>query len=312
MTSLVTGASGFIGSHLVDYLLARGDEVVVLQRTEIAWPHPRVHARRGDILDGDFVASTIREYSPAEIYHLSAQSLPSVSWQHPHRTVEVNVCGTINVLEAARLAKLSSAIVVASSSAIYADSDTGLPITEENACDPSTPYGISKLAADDFARLYAARYAMRVMRARPFFLIGAGKTGDVCSDWSRNIVALERGEEAALRVGNVEFVRDFLHVVDGVEALAIIAARGSAGTAYNVSSGSGWHGKALLETLTSFAHAPVSVTVEPSKVRPLDERVKVGANDRLKGLGWLPRRSVEQALRETVEYWRAQGCRPSS
>lgn len=305
MISLVTGASGFIGSHLVDALVARGDSVVALQRGA-ASARDGVLAVEGNILDRDLLARIVRENAPEQIFHLAAQSLPQVSWADPWATHGINVGGTINLLDAVRAAGISPAIVVASSSAIYAQSVDGAPIREDDPCRPASPYGVSKLAADHIGRLYAERHGLRVMLARPFFLIGPRKTGDVCSDWARNIVAIERGRADDLSVGKLESIRDFLHVGDGVDGLIAIAKQGAAGAAYNVCSGRGWQLQQILEHLIGLSGAAVAVRQDPARLRALDERIKVGNPARLVALGWKEARGVEAALTEIVEYWRRQ------
>jgi GDP-4-dehydro-6-deoxy-D-mannose reductase len=312
MRVFVTGASGFIGSHLLDYLLARGDTVCALRRNHghLAGPpteaaaSERLRWAEGDVLDRPLLSRLVSENAPQEIYHLAAQSFPHVSWKQPWLTHQVNVEGTLNILEAARAAANQPAVVVVSSSSIYSQRADGAPIREDDPCQPASPYGVSKLAADHLARLYAARYGMRVLCARPFFLIGPGKTGDVASDWARNVVAVERGAARELAVGNLDIVRDFLHVADGVEGLALIADKGTPGEAYNVSSGEGLSLAELLKTITSLGRVEIEVRVDPAKFRQLDERVKVGDSAKLQSLGWRARRSVAEALHDILEYWR--------
>ena len=307
MKAFLTGASGFIGSHLVDHLLARGDSVITLQRKPAA-SRTGLRTIEGDVLDSELLKRVIAENKPNEIYHLAAQSLPNVSWEQPALTHRINVDGTLNVLEAVRAANYSPAIVFASSSSIYAASD--LPICEDDLCRPSSPYGISKLAADHLCRLYVARHGLRVMCARPFFLIGARKTGDVCSDWARQIAARERPAEAgttnnSLAVGNLEIVRDFLHIEDGIAGLMTIAGKGDAGQAYNISSGRGWNLADVLKIFLGIAKTEIEVRVDPTKIRPVDERVKIGDNAKLKSLGWQPARKLDDALVEVLNFWRA-------
>lgn len=305
MVSLVTGASGFIGSHLVDALLAAGDTVVTLQRSPAA-PRERLLAIAGDVTDRPLLERIVGEHAPQRIFHLAAQSLPRVSWEDPRGTHDINVGGTLNLLDAVRAAKASPAIVIASSSSIYAQSTDGRPIAEDDPCRPASPYGVSKLAADHLGRLYAEAHGLRVTLARPFFLIGPRKVGDVCSDWARNIVAIERGRAAELSVGNVEVIRDFLHVADGIDAFLAIAAGGRPGEAYNICSGRGHALAEVLALLRGMACTQIPVREDPARRRALDERIKVGDPARLQALGWKERRGVEGALRDILAHWRAQ------
>lgn len=146
-----------------------------------------------------------------------------MSWEDPAGTFRANVDGTLNLLEAVRAAKLSSTIVVAGSSSIYRPRTDGKPFREEDPAGPSSPYAVSKLTEEDLAKVYGAKHSMRILAVRPFFLIGPRKRGDVCSDFARGIVAVERGEADALATGNTNVVRDFLDVRDGVRALTTVA-----------------------------------------------------------------------------------------
>jgi GDP-4-dehydro-6-deoxy-D-mannose reductase len=303
MTSLVIGAQGFIGSHLVDFLLARGDHVVAAGRSS---PPVRegVLNRRLDILDAQSVQSLLAECQPDEVYHLAAQSFPTVSWEDPKATFRVNVDGTLNVLDALRDTQKPARMVFASSSSIYAQHPEEQPIREDGPLLPSSPYGVSKLAAEQLVRLYALRDGLPAVIVRPFFLIGPRKIGDVCSDWARSIAEVERGMRAELSVGNLDVVRDFLPVEDGVRGLALAAERGRSGESYNISSGRGVNLREVLGLFAASAGCAVPVRIDPNLLRPVDERVKIGDNSRLRALGWTPSDGVGDAIKRTLEYWR--------
>lgn len=304
MTSLVIGAQGFIGSHLVDFLLARGDCVIATGRSEAALREGALN-RRLDVLDAAAVQSLVEEFQPDEVYHLAAQSLPKLSWDDPKPTFRVNVDGTLNVLNSIRDAQKHVRLVFASSSSIYAQDPDGNPIKEDGPLLPSSPYGVSKLAAEQLVRLYALRDGLQAVIVRPFFLIGPRKTGDVCSDWARSIAEIERGACAELKVGNLDVLRDFLPVEDGVRAMALAAEKGRSGEAYNIASGRGWNLHEVLEMFAASALCPVPVRVDPSLLRPVDERVKIGDNTRLRKLGWAASGEVSGAIHRTLEYWRS-------
>lgn len=292
MTCLVTGAGGFIGSWLVEHLRDEGATVAAFGHAEL------------DVLDPAAIHRVLGDVRPVTIYHLAAQSLPGVSWANPAATFRVNVEGTLNLMDAVRVTCPGATVVVACSSSEYAWSER--PIREEDPMDPRSPYAASKLAVDHLARLYCARYAMKIVVARPFFLIGPRKTGDVSSDLARRMVAIERGQQAELIVGRLDVVRDFLDIRDGVAALALLGERGRAGEAYNISSGRPTRIAELVEIFKRHLRVTAREYVDPSLVRPLDEPVKVGDNSKLRTLGWAPRHTLAETVLAILEYWRCK------
>lgn len=301
MKCLVTGASGFVGSHLLDSLLERGASVVALSR------HVRTGAKwiECDLLDHAALARAVEQVRPGVIFHLGAQSLPGVSWDGPAQTFRTNVEGTLNLLDAARLTGVDAKLVIACSSAEYALAEDGTPIREDYPLQPSSPYGVSKLAVDHLARLYGKRHRLRIVRARPFFWIGPRKTGDFCSDVARRIVAAERSANPVVKVGALDAVRDFLDVRDGVRALLCLAERGQPGEAYNICSGHGHKLREILDQFNALARVRVTEETDPALLRPLDERVRIGDPSKLKALGWRPEIAIADSLRAILDYWRS-------
>jgi GDP-4-dehydro-6-deoxy-D-mannose reductase len=309
MKCLVTGASGFVGSYLVEFLTEEGHQVTALGRvrtpalTNVRSTFTFVEA---DLLDRKSIGCLIDSACPELVFHLAAQSYPNVSWKKPAQTFEVNVLGTIFLFEEFLTRKLNPTIVVVCSSSEYAPSRDGQPITEQDELVPSSPYAVSKLAQDHLGRLYHEFHGLRVIRCRPFFLIGPRKTGDVASDFARGIVAIERGRQEDLPVGNLDVVRDLLDVRDGVEAFWLLSQRGRAGDVYNVCSGRGHSLRDILSVYKHLANVEVRERLDPGRIRPIEEMVKVGDSAKLNALGWFPRRPVSQILKDILEYWRGQ------
>ncbi len=307
---LITGCGGFIGSHLAERLLAEGWSVYGTARRgrrNLEHLRDRLEVRECDILDGARLEALVAEARPDVVFHLAAQSAVPASWREPELTFRVNVFGTLHLLEALRRAAPGATAVAVTSSAIYGlTHDDELPIKESREPRPSSPYGVSKTAADMLARLYGQAHGLRIVRARPFFVTGPRKLGDVCSDFCRSAVEIENGQRQSLEVGNLEAVRDFVDVRDAVEALRLLAEKGQPGEAYNICSGTGTRVSDLLSMVIDAARAPVPVHRDPERYRPLDDPVTVGDRSRLSALGWQPRQRMEQTVADTLEFWRRQ------
>jgi len=305
---LITGCGGFIGSHLAERLLKDGWSVCGTVRrrpSSLDRMDGRLTVVECDIVDPLRVEHAVREAEPEVVFHLAAQSSPSASWQQPETTFRVNVFGTLYLLQAMLAVCPGATLVAVTSSAIYgASGDT--PIKEHGRFRPSSPYGVSKAAADMLAELFGRTYGLRVIRARPFFVSGPGKLGDVCSDFCRGVIEIENRQRPSLAVGNLEAVRDFLDVRDAVEALLLLAEKGQPGEAYNVCSGTGTSVSDLLQTVIAAAGVRAEIFRDPELCRPLDDPVTVGDRSLLTALGWQPRATIAEMVRDTLEFWRRE------
>ncbi len=310
--SLITGAAGFLGSHLAEALVARGEMVVGTAHRDtrnVAHILDRLTLLPCDLLNRPAIEAAVAEARPRTVYHLAAQSLPVRSWRAPASTFRVNVQGTLHLLDAVRRLAPEATVIVAGSSAEYGHvPPEELPIAENRSLLPASPYGISKVAADLLAHLYWRAYGVRTVRLRPFFVIGPRKTGDVTSDVARGIVAVEKGERVSLKVGNLEAVRDFLYVADAVAGCQLLAEKATAGEAYNLCRGAGHRVFDLVEVMRRLARRPVVVESDVTRLRPLDEPVVIGDNARLRALGWEPQVPISEGLGLILDYWREAGA----
>jgi GDP-4-dehydro-6-deoxy-D-mannose reductase len=299
---------GFLGSHLAEFLLAQGLPVggtVHRDTTNIERLQPGLSVLRCDILDKQRLAAVVAELEPDVVVHLAAHTSPVLSWQDAETTFRVNVSGTLCLLDAIREAGSEPVVVVACSSAEYGlASENGIPIKESGEFHPASPYGVSKVAADLLSRLYWQAYGMRIVRVRPFFVVGPRKTGDVCSDFARGVVAVEKGRSDSVSVGNLEAVRDFLDVRDAVSALWLLAEKGAPGEVYNLCSGVGRPVREVLELLIALAGNNIRYQVAPEKMRSHDVRTCIGDNSKLRTLGWRPQIPLEKTLADMLDYWR--------
>jgi GDP-4-dehydro-6-deoxy-D-mannose reductase len=292
MRVVVTGAGGFIGSFLVEALSQRGDIVD-------AWTRDNV-----DVTDRNGIAAAFERFAPDAVVHLAARSLPGPSWENPGETYRVNVGGTIALLEAARLRENPPRVLLAGSSAEYAEPLDGKLIDERSAIAPNSPYGSSKFAAAQLGELYRQRYGLAIVGFRPFSLVGPRKTGDVCSDFARRIVAIERGTGRTMLVGDLNVVRDMIDVRDGVDGILTLIDAGEPGETYNICSGRAVSIGEILETYRRLANVPIEVERDPALLRPLEQKVKIGDPSKLRALGWAPERALKGTLIDILAYWR--------
>src|SRR5215831_7176599 len=219
--ALVTGAEGFIGSHLVRLLQAKGWSVVgsyLDARDSTRENIPGLSFVPCDLRDSRRVAEVVSQYQPTHIFHLGAQSLPTASWKDPVTTFESNIMGSLYLFEAARDSKKRPIIVSACSSAEYGNvPESAIPVREEQQLLPLHPYGISKVCLDLLARQYSADYGIPAVNIRLFNTTGAGKTSDAPSDFVRQLVRIKKGQQApVIEVGNLKPCRAFLDVKDTV------------------------------------------------------------------------------------------------
>ncbi len=229
------------------------------------------------------------------------------SWEDPEGTFEVNLLGTLHLLEAIRKQGLLCTVLLMGSSAEYgAPQAEGGVIREDTVLEPSSPYGVSKAGADLLASVYARAYRMEIVRVRPFFVIGPGQAQNVCAEFARRIAEIEEGFADVLTVGNLEAVRDFVDVRDAVHALGLLAEKGLPGEAYNLCSGKGYRIQDLLDGLCARSVKPVVVQADPRKLRPSDTPVLIGDNMKLRRLGWQPKIRLEKTLGDTLAFWRNQ------
>ena len=300
---LVTGASGFAGSHLVDHLLTRHPQVG-------AWGHrftgpatdPRVLWQRVDLLDAAATTAAVRQAQPSIIYHCAGLPHVAESWKNAAEPLEVNVMGTHHLLEAVRAVAPTCRVLVVGSALVYRPSQHAL--TEDSPLAPSSPYGISKLAQDMLAR----RASTPVVIARPFNHAGPRQQPSfVTSSFARQIAEIESGRsEPCLHVGNLDARRDITDVRDTVRAYEALGRTGRDGEVYNVCTGHAYRVGDLLEILLQRARRPVKVTVDPARLRPSDNPVVLGDPSRLqRQTGWAPVIPIERTLEDLLDWWRS-------
>lgn len=290
--ALITGASGFVGRHLVAHLEANGDEVV---------------ASTVDITDRDRFAEHVAAEAPTVIYHLAAQADVGGSWQRPIPTLRVNIEGTVNVLDAAVAAGVQRVLAVTSADIYGPVAEADLPLTEDQPVRPVSPYGASKASADIMCLTAGLAHGLDVVRARSFNHLGPGQTDKfVASAIASRVVANERSGNDTVMVGNLEARRDFTDVRDVVRAYRLLMEKGEAGEVYHVCSGVDRPVRELADILIDMAAHPMSLTIDEGLFRPVDLKVLRGDATKLRTItGWEPEIPIETTLRDLLDFWRA-------
>jgi GDP-4-dehydro-6-deoxy-D-mannose reductase len=304
MRVLVTGAGGFVGRHMCRLLEEAGDVVFPLSRSTPG--PPLVNAHLVDIRDGKALSEAVMATQPDAIVHLAAASSVAHSHNEAVGTFEVNVTGAVNLLVAARGVP-GVRVLLVSSGEVYGAVPAGGAATEATPYAPMSPYASAKAAAEIIGFQYARSYGLHVVCARPFNHLGAGQSpAFALPSFARQLAGAPHGAgRVQLFVGNLDPVRDFSHVHDVVAAYRLLLERGVSGEAYNVCSGIGRSVHSALDELTAIAGVEVDAKIDPFKLRPVDIPRMVGSPAKLRALGWAPRLTIQDALRDVLEEARA-------
>ena len=314
MRALVTGAGGFVGKHLCDYLLAHTDwkllGTVYPHPVQDGQPEPRLQLRYADLRDREGVRALVDEVQPGYIFHLAAQASVPASFADPWDTLENNIRAELNLLEAVRQSEREVCVLVVGSNEEYgAPEPDELPQTEDSPLRPTNPYAVSKIAQDLLGLQYYLAYKVAVVRVRPFNHTGPGQSPRfVVPAFASQIARIEAGlQEPVIKVGNLDAARDFSDVRDIVRAYHLAVTRGEPGEVYNLASGRAQSIRGLLETLLSYSRAEIRIEKDPERYRPVDVPVAFGSAEKFRQqTGWEPRIPFEQTLRDVLEYWREQ------
>jgi len=316
--ALITGITGFVGSHLAEYLLEHqpGVEVAGLKR----WRSPRENLRQvegrvrlfdGDLRDLSSLLGVFRSFPADLVFHLAAQSFVPTSYLAPADTMETNVVGTVNLLEAVRLSGISPVIHICSSSEVYGQVEPDdVPIREETPLRPVSPYAVSKVGEDMAAFMYFKAYGLKTIRSRMFTHSGP-RRGEVFVDsfFARQLALIEAGrQEPVLRVGNLDSVRTFADVRDTVRAYWLLSQKCPPGEVYNIGGTTTMTIRQMLDMLLAMTtyRGRIEVRVDPALVRPADVTLQVPCVDKfVAATGWKPEIPYEKTLRDMLDYWRA-------
>lgn len=320
MKVLVTGAGGMVGSHMVELLYKRGNEVVGIWHKnkknieQITLPIKFVQC---DLRYAQGIDELIMDFMPEQIYHLAAQSYPTVSWVSPTETIDVNVNSTINIYEAIKKArkykdsKYNPIVIVACSSAEYGETLNQMQglgevyVKETAQLQPLHPYGVSKVGQDLISFQYFMNDHIRCIRARIFNSTGTRKVNDVTSDFTKRAVEAEKTSNWELKVGNLDTKRAIMDQRDLVKGLMLLAEKGKAGDVYNISSEYVYQMSDIVKMIEKQVGHKLEIKVDEKLIRPTDEKIIVGDITKLKeDTGWYQDIRMEQTISDMLDYWR--------
>lgn len=307
----ITGATGFVGSHLIQSLKSPEYLIYGTSYPEKPKSESGKHGEKISYLDirsQRDVFEVVRETQPDWIFHLAAVSNVKHSWERRQETLETNLMGFFYLLEAARQCVPEAKTLFVSSSDVYGVlTPQEKPLREDDPLQPVNPYAFTKISGELLSQFYSRIERMNIVIARSFPHTGPGQSPDfVCSDWAHQVARIEsRQQPPLIRVGNCKVRRDFTDVRDVVRAYILLMKKGKGGDVYNVSSGQAAKLEEILNLLLSFSKERIKVEVDSQKVRRVDIPLLVGDNQKIREeTSWEPMIPLEQSLQDLLEYWR--------
>ena len=309
MKALIIGAAGFVGK----YLLAHLSETYPWQLYATKLPQEDIQFDHATILDLNIlekedILHTLKEIQPDYIFHLAAQSSVALSWKKPALTVDINIKGCLNLLDAIREADLSPKILLIVSGEEYGHiSSENIPVSEGTLPRPGNIYAATKVCQNMIGSIYAQAYHMDVMLVRAFNHIGPEQApAFVVSDFCKQVAEIEKGNsEPVIRVGNLSAKRDFTDVRDVVRAYGLLIQHGQAGETYNIGSGHAIAIQELLDRILQLSNSNITVETDVNKLRPVDVPIIEADISKLQAcISWKPEIPLDQTLLETLNYWR--------
>lgn len=316
-TILITGGTGFVGSHLVELLVESGQKNIHV--TSYSDKPGVVHQllsseqiHKINLTNQEDTFALIKNIQPDQIYHLASLAAVGKSFDNTKHVLDNNTQLQLNILEALRRFSSHSHLLVIGSAMEY-DLINDYPgyspksVNEFYPLGPASPYAVSKTMQDLLAHSYAQSFDLDIIRARPFNHIGERQTPDFAIPaFAQQIAAIEKNQQKSLRVGNLAAVRDFTDVKDMVRAYLLLMERGESGRVYNIGTGHGLSIQEVLDILLNLSKLKIEVEIDQARMRPSDVPVAVANPKKIQDLGWQPTIELKETLQRILDYWRSQ------
>lgn len=309
MRALIIGGAGFVGQHLINYLKVHTDwKIFVTKIPTENFKFVGIEIHNLNILEISEIDEVLHKIQPDYIFHLAAQSSVAYSWKNPGLTIDVNIKGTVNLLESIRKCSKKPRILLIGSGEEYGFiQDDEVPIKETNATRPGNIYAATKVAQNLIGVIYARSYQMDVIMVRAFNHIGPNQEPYfVVADFCKQVVEIEQAlKEPVLSVGNLNAKRDFTDVRDVVRAYVQLVQHGEAGEIYNVGSGLAIEINQILQQILKLSKSKITIKIDSQRMRPSDIPIIEANTEKIFNcIQWKPEISLEQTLEETLNYWR--------
>jgi len=267
---LITGAGGFVGSYLIKEFKDNGYDIIACDINKKDSIDKEVTYYDMDILNEEVVKEVLKETMPDYLINLAAISSVGLSWKIPQKTIEVNTIGTLNILEAVKENCPNCKVMLIGSSEEYEQKEE--PLKEEDTVNANNPYGISKIAAENFAKMYKQRYNMKIVCTRSFNHTGIGQTDTFAiPSFCKQVAEIEKsGKEGKIYVGNLSAYRDISDVRDVVKTYRMLLENETEELVYNVGSGKAHKIEDLLKYIVSLSNQKIDIIVDEEKFREID------------------------------------------
>jgi len=299
---IITGAEGFLGSHLANFLKLK-DSVYCFVKKFPKKKIKNVNYFRCDVRNKSLIKKLIKEIKPNVIFHLAAKSHPLFSFKYPEKTILVNTLGTINILQSIVELNFTSKIIIACSSAQYGTRKFNeLPLKESENYNPDHIYGLSKKIQYLLSNQFSKMFKLKVINAIIFNTSGPGKKNDVFYDFSKQFLRQQKKKTIKIKCGNIFNKRDFLHYKDTIRALDILSKKGKYGESYNISTGKLIKISELLQYISKKSKKKIEIISRRENLRIYDEKYISGNNNKIKKIGWKPKKDYKDILDEMCNF----------